>query len=623
MKRTILYLLTTFIATIAVAQYDLPKGYFTFPIKPDQQNFLSGSMGELRSNHFHAGIDIKTFGEQGWPIHASAEGYVSRIKISPYGYGRVIYVQHPNGYTTTYAHCSLFKKDLEQYTIDQQYKKEQFSIDISLTPNQFPVKQGQVIAYSGNTGGSQGPHLHFEIRDEWQAALNPLLFDFDEIIDKTKPSVYSVELIPLTKDSRVNNRFEKKTFKPVDGGGRNYQIKQTISGSGFLGLAVKTNDKLDGANNRNGIAQIMIFQDGQKIFEYHNTRVSFAETRFINQHIDFQAYKNGKGRYHKCFIDDGNKLPLYKDVRSNGSLIIDSNSLHKIEVRIWDAYNNLSTVNLNVQHKKPERGSGIVSEKEKKIEWTQHKNTLKITCNNCSEEDQLDLAGPGFQKSIPASYFQGTKAIFLHDLKKFLPHTMTIADSTYFTHYKVQVPSQQPFNYFGENVQLNFGSRTIYDTLFLFYTYKNDTLDMNNVTVPIHKNLSVTLRPKYRYDKSKARVYSLFGKRKYYVGGSWIGDQIQFNTRELGRYTILEDYVAPTITYLGGSGDSYRFKINDKDSGIKSYRATLDGKWILLQYDYKARTITTRSQNRQPIQGRLNIIVTDQVGNIKSFARQL
>lgn len=623
MKKCIAYILLISITSLTIAQTVFPKGYFIFPINPNQRNFLSGSMGELRSNHFHAGIDIKTFGEQGWPIYASADGYVSRIKISPYGYGRVIYVQHPNGYSTTYAHCKEFKKDLEQYTIDQQYEKDKFSIDLQLKPGQFPVKQGQVIAYSGNTGGSQGPHLHFEIRDAWQAALNPLLFGFDEIIDKTKPIVYNIELIPLTKDSRINNTFEKKTFKPTDKGGRNYHISKTISGSGLLGLAIKTNDKLDGANNRNGVAQIMIFQDGEKIFEYHNTRVSFAETRFINQHIDYQAYKNGKGRYHKCFIDDGNKLPLYKDVRSNGSLIIDSNALHEFEIKIWDAYNNLSTVKFKVNHDKPQRGTAIENDHKKSISWSQLKNTLKVTCKNCSGQDHLELAGPGFQKSIPPTYFKGTKAIFLHDLKSFLPQTLTLNDSTYYTNFKVQVPGQQPFNYFGENVQLNFGSKTIYDTLYLNYTYVNDTLNMNDVTTPLHKNLSITLRPKYRYDKSKARIYSLFGKRKYFVGGEWIGDQIRFNTRELGRYTILEDYVAPTITYLGGSGDHYRFKISDKDSGISSYRATLDGKWIMLEYDYKARTVTTRSKNGEPIHGRLNIIVTDEVGNVKSFARQL
>ncbi|MDX5346044.1 MAG: M23 family metallopeptidase, partial [Hymenobacteraceae bacterium] len=189
------------------AQLPEPAGYFKFPIKPGQQNYLSGTMGEIRSNHFHGGIDVKTDQKIGLPVYAAADGYVSRIKMSSYGYGNIIYLTHPNGKITTYAHLSEYAPALADYVLKKQYEQETFDIELFPEKNKFAFKKGDVIAYSGNTGGSGGPHLHFEIRDTEDNLYNPLQYRFSEIKDSTPPTVSAFALKTMSIDARVNGKF--------------------------------------------------------------------------------------------------------------------------------------------------------------------------------------------------------------------------------------------------------------------------------------------------------------------------------------------------------------------------------------------------------------------------------
>ena len=185
-------------------QLDYPKGYFLFPINPNQQNYLSGGMGDLRSDHFHAGIDIKTQGREGLPVYATGDGYISEVRVQTNGYGNVIFITHPNGFVSVYGHLKTFAKSLASYVKKKRIESQTFEIRLKLSPQEFEVARGQIIGLSGNSGGSGGPHLHFEIRDTRNTILNPLNFGFSEIRDNLPPIFQQLIIRTLTIDSRVN-----------------------------------------------------------------------------------------------------------------------------------------------------------------------------------------------------------------------------------------------------------------------------------------------------------------------------------------------------------------------------------------------------------------------------------
>ena len=243
----------------------IEKGYYQFPIKPGKQNYLSGTMGELRSNHFHAGLDIKTDQVVGLPVHAAADGFVSRVKVSPYGYGNAIYIQHPNGQTTVYGHLLSFKDDVQARILKEQYQVEKWAVEIFPEKNEFPVKKGEVIGKSGTSGGSGGPHLHWEIRDPYQRPINPLLGGFSEIKDNIKPIFYKVGFTTLSKKAHINDEFGFFSLTPIKTSSSTYKLND-IKASGEIGLSINANDKLNGAANRNGVAGIEVYVNDQLSF---------------------------------------------------------------------------------------------------------------------------------------------------------------------------------------------------------------------------------------------------------------------------------------------------------------------------------------------------------------------
>jgi murein DD-endopeptidase MepM/ murein hydrolase activator NlpD len=211
MLEKIAILLSTLLSHLSSAQEPLPQNYFRSPI--DTAILLAGNFGELRPNHFHAGIDIKTNNREGMPVHAAAEGFVSRIKISSFGYGKVIYVTHPNGFVTVYGHLRSFNDTIGTYIKRQQYAQKTFEIEVFPKSTEFPVKKGEVIAFSGNTGNSGGPHIHFEIRDEKsEKAINPLLFGLP-VTDNKKPQVTRVKIYPGDADGLINGVNKEMEFR--------------------------------------------------------------------------------------------------------------------------------------------------------------------------------------------------------------------------------------------------------------------------------------------------------------------------------------------------------------------------------------------------------------------------
>lgn len=551
------YILSIFSTAFCFSQTDIPKDYFTNPL--DIPLLMAGTFGELRSNHFHSGLDIKTQRKEGLNIYASAEGFVSRIKISPYGYGKAIYIQHPNGYTTVYAHLKKFSPDIEAYIKDKQYKKGQFEIEVYPTSGTLPVSQGDLIAYSGNTGSSAGPHLHYEIRDVNARPMNPFLFGIN-VADTKPPQITKAFVYPLDENSYVNRSQEPLELRITMQKDSSF-ITEKISAQGKIGFGISTIDQQNGANNKNGIYQIQTTVNGEENFLLTMDKFSFAETRYLNRMIDYGYFIKKRNRVQKLFIEKNNPLSIYENHIDHGMLSIQDSLSYQYRIKVKDYAGNETHINIPIVGKI----DTLVKPKE------------KVVTDHYAYADQ------------PFSYTEGK--------------------------FTVYIPKG-----------------ALYNDTFLHLRASSDSLDFHQEETPLHKNAIIT------YDLS---AFSEEDREKVYIGRlNYKGDDIYYNdtqikdntlstaTTTFGTYTIGIDKTPPVITPTnvtkGRWMSKYRylkFKIKDAHSGIKSYRATINGKFILMEYDYKTDTlihdfndnIVTDTENN------LKLIVTDNVGNSTTF----
>ncbi|HOG20722.1 MAG TPA: M23 family metallopeptidase, partial [Salinivirgaceae bacterium] len=278
--------------------------YFSNPL--DIHQTLSGSFGELRSSNFHSGIDIKTNGITGHKVYAVADGFVSRINISPFGYGKAIYIDHPNGYTSVYAHLDSFVLQISDYVEKEQYERESFAVNLFLEPDVMPVKKGDIIGFSGNSGTSMGPHLHFEIRNtRTQKSLDPLNFNFD-VVDNIPPKFHNLYIYPFGENSHVNGETQR-IRKHIVRKGNTFQLanNDTIKALNRIGFAAHVNDKVNNSNNICDIVNLIVEVNDVKTFELNISEISFSEVRYVQSHIDYELYRKHKRFVHKCFIEPG------------------------------------------------------------------------------------------------------------------------------------------------------------------------------------------------------------------------------------------------------------------------------------------------------------------------------
>ena len=263
----------------------------------------SGTFGELRSNHFHAGLDFRTNQKEGYPVFAAADGYISRIKVSSYGYGTALYIDHPNGFTTLYGHLSAYGPGIEEYVRKIQYEKKSFEIEVFPKPGELPVKQSQIVAYSGNTGGSGGPHLHFEYRDtKTEMIINPLLFGLNKKMKDDKvPAIYGIIAYPISDDAVINGSKTPVAIglkKQADGS----YLADKLEAKGTIGFAINATDKSVGSTGNNGVYKIETFFNGAPHFSYAFDSFAFEESRYVNNLIDYPRYYRTGQRYQKLFV---------------------------------------------------------------------------------------------------------------------------------------------------------------------------------------------------------------------------------------------------------------------------------------------------------------------------------
>ena len=275
-----------------IGQNDIPQDYFSNPMEIPM--ILSGSFGELRSDHFHSGLDIKTQQREGIPIYAPADGYIHRIKVSHFGYGKALYITHPNGYSTVYSHLKKYAGPIQEYVKKKQYARESYSIELFPDPDVLPVKKGDLIAYSGNSGSSGGPHLHFEIRDPSSRPMNPMLFGI-EIPDTKIPIINTIMVYPLSREAQVNNSQNPVKLRMILQNDGTYKTEK-LNAFGSIGFGVSTYDQQNGAYNKNGVYEIKAINNGEEIFKVLFNKFSFAETRYLNRFIDYGYFMTNKSR---------------------------------------------------------------------------------------------------------------------------------------------------------------------------------------------------------------------------------------------------------------------------------------------------------------------------------------
>ena len=556
MGRLFVFLWIFLSLNVVFSQTKYPDDYFIKPLEIPL--ILSGTFGELRSNHFHSGLDIKTQKREGLNVLSSADGYVSRIKISHWGYGKALYITHLNGFTTVYGHLKKFSPKIEAYIKNIQYEKESFTVEVFPKAHELTVDKAEVIAFSGNTGGSGGPHLHYEIRDSHSKPINPMFFGI-EIPDSKVPEIRAGVVYSFGDSSNVNQSNKLTELRIIN------RTNGTLSASpieayGTIGFGVNVIDKQDGALNNNGIFNLKMTVNGKIFYEHTVDTYAFSETRYLNALIDYGRFYDKRQRIQKCFVEPANKLSIYKNLINNGYLQIRDGMSYTVKITASDFKGNSQSLVIPIKGKK---NNVIV---KKKIIKTPH--YFKTNEFNKITQDNVTVAFP--------------KQSFYNDL--------------YFDfEYKDSIVSLH-----NQGVPL----------------HKNFTLtfDVSEYPKETRKQLFIA-RKNYKgnlyYNNTRRKENKLYTLSRTLGKYTLALDSV---APKIIPINFKDDQLLTKYRYL-------KIRISDNLSGIKSYRGEIDGKWILLEFDAK-RGLLTYDFNDLELKGTkhtLKVTVIDNVNNTNTY----
>ncbi len=520
-----------FIGYSLMAQTNYAQNYFALPVHIPLA--LVGNFGELRPNHFHAGLDIRTNGEEGLPIYAVADGYVSRIKISAYGYGKAIYITHPNGYTSLYGHLRGYTSEITTAVKAIQSNRETFEVDTLLPPDYLLVTKGQQVAWSGNTGSSGGPHLHFEIRNtKTEMPINPYCFGY-KVADNVAPRIEELAIFPVGKAATVNGKQSMKKIKPRYNN-NHYSVIDTVYVSGEIGFGIKCWDSETGSTNHNGVYSIELQASGRKLYAHQLETFSFQNARYINSHIAYAEKEKNNDLIEKCFLSKNDKLEIYRGVEHAGIIHFSDDSIHWLKYIVKDYDGNTAEVFLKVR--------------------SSSKHTLVVNEKN----------------SVQPFFDCFTENKFENDEVKIILPPAVLYDDINFEYSKT------------------LDLKAPYAALHHIHTS----------TTALQSEYSLQLKAVKLPDslQSKACIISISSKGKVeYEGGSYADHYVSTKTKHFGNFTIGIDATPPHLALATKSkGQAVAnfakariigISATDNLSGIKTYRATIDGKWVLCEYE--------------------------------------
>ncbi|MFL9830931.1 M23 family metallopeptidase [Flavobacterium sp. ST-87] len=553
-----LFIFFLLISRAVIAQNAYPKDYFQAPLDIPIQ--LSGNFGELRSNHFHAGFDFRTLQKEGLEVHAAADGYVSRIKISPFGNGKAIYINHPNGFTTVYCHLQTATGAIADYIKKAQYKEQSFEVEMFPKANELVVKKGQLIALSGNSGSSGGPHLHFEFRDtKTEKIINPMFFGLDKKINDTKkPIISALYVYPL--DGATVNKSKRPLLLNVNLQKDGTYLASKVLSNGKIGFGITADDYNNNSSNRNGVYKVQSYLNGKAVFGYQFDTYSFDEMRYINALIDYSRYKKSYQRVQKLFMNTPFNLSIIKTDADNGIVKVSPNINLVYRIEVADFFGNTTIINIPIGF---DSSSPVVEQEANNSNYF-----VKAKTDNIFSKNNMTVTFPAgtFYDNFAMDFAVNGNVLTLHD------------DS---------VPVHSSFEIAIESDQYSADQK---NKVYIADLSSNGRLGYNSTTV-------------------KGNVYSAKVRSlgKYTLGIDTTPPVISIARSIEGRWLSNEKTI--------------QLSISDSGSGIKSYNGYLNGTWILFEYDYKTRKITHYFDDTLVAEGAndLKVIVTDQVGNSTTF----
>ena len=553
----------SFLTSLSYAQH-YPKNYFAAPL--DTPLILIGTFGEIRSNHFHSGIDIGTNESEGKSVYAAADGYVSRIKISNNGFGKAIYITHPNGFVTVYGHLKKFNPAIEQYVLKVQYEQKSYEVELMPNKNELIVKKKEVIAFSGSTGDAEGPHLHFEIRDgATEEPINPLLFGL-HVNDSLPPVISNFRIFPVADKGILKNTDTASTFNVLKtSSGFKVSTKDTPEVYGSIGFGIEVTDHQQNSEASLGIYSVELKIDHSSIYQYEMDRINFNDMRYVNAHIDYRSKLRDNITIQRCFRLPGNHLNIYPDTTKKGYLVCTKKGIHDLEFIVRDYIGNQSVLN------------------------------VQLVCNPALSNSTYQPAPKN------GTMISEQKGIQIHQ-----------------TDLAVVIPAGAVYDVYPFETSVTAAKKGMFSPVY----------QIGDVFVPIHSYMAIGIKPVNLPDKliSKAVLVSIdrLGTKNY-EGGSWDGKFLTAKVKHFGEFTLGVDTIAPVVVKEYHDGDlkrnsTLRFKISDEFSGIKSFNAMVDGKWLLMEYNKResmlAGDISALSKN---MKHHLVLKVTDKKNNETTY----
>jgi murein DD-endopeptidase MepM/ murein hydrolase activator NlpD len=542
------------------APKNYPQHYFIYPV--DAKISLAANFGELRPDHYHMGLDCRTNQVINRPVKAAADGYISRVSVAPFGYGQAIYINHPNGLTTVYGHLHRFNPALEKYVKEQQYKLELWNIDLEIPQGLFPVKKGQFIAYSGSTGGSMGPHCHFEIRDtKTEKVLNELLFGLP-IPDNVPPTIVRLAMYDRNK-STYGQSPALFGLKQLNG---KYTITQNLIEvhSDKISFGISANDKQSGSNNPNGIYEAIIYLDGLPLSAFQLDSISYAETRYVNANVDYKTRASGGPYIQHLSRLPGYPLGVYKDINGDGVIKLNDSNVHQVKIVVKDANGNTSVLEFKI--------------KKDSVAAPMPANSSSSYTN---------------QKEFMPNYVN----VFENEnLQIYLP-VATLYDSVLFAHSEKK--SVSPDSYSG-----------VYAVL--------------SGLIPAQDYFTVRIKANKPADEKiadKILMKRVWNGKSEVLKATREGDWYSAKFNAFGDFELVADDAPPVITINfqdnANLSHSHNIVITPKDNNdeIKNFRAELDGKWLMFSNDKGKNYIYTFDEKCPAGQHELKVSVQDEAGN--------